>query len=81
MVDTIKRVYGFIMNQMSAKEGIQRFGKAAEVALMQEFAQLENLDAYEALDAKLLTRAQRQAALRAINLIKKKRDGNSRDGP
>ena len=75
VVDTIKRVYGFIMTQMTAKEGIKRFGKAAEVALMQEFAQLENLDAYEALDAKLLTRTQRRAALRAINLIKKKRDG------
>ena len=63
------------MTQMSAKEGIKRFGKEAEIALMQEFAQLENLNAYEALDAKLLTRAQRRAALRAINLIKKKRDG------
>ena len=45
MVDTIKRVNGFIMTQMSAKEGIKRFGKEAEIALMQEFAQLENLNA------------------------------------
>ena len=44
-------------------------------ALMQKFAQLENLDVYKAVDSQLLTRKQRRAALRAIKLIKHKRDG------
>ena len=60
---------------MTAKQGIKEFGQEAVAALMQEFAQLENLTVYEALDVKLLTRAQRRGALRAINLIKRKRDG------
>ena len=42
---------------------------------MTEFAQLEELGVYEAVDAALLTKEQRRAALRAINLIKLKRDG------
>jgi hypothetical protein len=63
------------MTQMTAKAGIKRYGQAAVAALMQEFAQLENLDVYEAVDSRLLTRKQRRAALRAINLMKQKRDG------
>ena len=42
---------------------------------MTEFSQLEDLDVYEPLDAKKLTRQQKRAALRAINLIKEKRNG------
>ena len=75
IVDTIKYIYGRVMTQMSAKQGIKEFGQEAVAALMQEFAQLENLNVYEAMDVKLLTRAQRRGELRAINLIKKKRDG------
>ena len=75
IADAIKRVYGFIMTQMTAKAGIKKHGRAAEEALMQEFAQLESLDVYEAVDSRLLTIEQRRGALRAINLIKEKRDG------
>ena len=75
LVDTIKFIYGKVMTQMTAKKGIKEFGQEAMAALMQEFAQMENLDVYEAVDARLLTRQQRRAALRAINLIKRKRDG------
>ena len=75
IVDTIKLIYGKVMTQMTAKKGIKEFGQEAVAALMQAFAQMENLDVYEAVDARLLTRQQRRAALRAINLIKRKRDG------
>ena len=71
----MKHVFGYIMTQMTAKAGIKKHGKAAEAALMKEFAQLEALDAYKSLDASTLTKKQRKEALRAINLIKEKRDG------
>ncbi|KAI2512761.1 Reverse transcriptase (RNA-dependent DNA polymerase) [Fragilaria crotonensis] len=74
----MKHVFGFIMNQMSAKAGIRKHGKAAEIALMNEFAQLEDLSAYESIDPNTLTRKQRKEALRAINLLKEKRDGSLR---
>ena len=69
------QIYGFIMTQMSAKAGIKKHGKAAEAAMMKEFAQLENLNVYQALDPTTLTPQQKRGALRAINLIKEKRDG------
>ena len=68
-------VYGHVMTQMTAKAGIKKHGKAAEEALMMEFAQLEDLHAYESLDVATLTKEQRTGALRAINLIKEKRNG------
>jgi hypothetical protein len=63
------------LNQMTEKAAIRKHGKAAEAALMTEFAQLEDLEVYESLDPASLTRAQRKAALRAINLVKEKRNG------
>jgi hypothetical protein len=75
----MKHVFGFIMNQMSAKAGIRKHGKAAETALMNEFAHLEDLSAYqESIDPATLTKKQRKEALRAINLLKEKRDGSLR---
>ena len=71
----IQRVYGFVMTQMTAKAGIKKHGRAAEEALMREFAQFETLHVYEAIDSKLLTAEQRKGALRAINLIKEKQNG------
>ena len=73
--ERLRFVFGHILTQMSANAGIRKHGKAAEAALMAEFAQLEDLSVYQAVDPKLLTRQQRRAALRAINLIKEKRDG------
>jgi hypothetical protein len=66
---------GIKKTQMSFREGVRRYGKAAEEALMKEFAQLEDLNVYEAVNARLLTHEQRKGALRAINLIKEKRTG------
>ena len=73
--DKIKYIFAHVMTQMSAKAGIRKHDKAAEAALMAEFAQLEDLSVYQSVDPTKLTREQRMAALRAINLIKEKRDG------
>jgi hypothetical protein len=73
--DINKYIFAYVMNQMTARAGIRKHGQAAVAALMNEFAQLEDLTVYEIIDAATLTRAQRKAALRAINLIKEKRDG------
>ena len=75
VANKMKADAGIRKTQMSFKEGLRRHGKAAEAALMNEFAQLEALDVYEAVNARFLTRAQRRAALRAMNLIKEKRCG------
>ena len=61
--------------QMSERAGLRKHGKDAEAALMAEFSQFEDLDVYEALDPSKLTRTQKRAALRAINVFKEKRNG------
>jgi hypothetical protein len=60
---------------MSAKAAIKKHGSTAVDAMMAEFAQLENLSVYKALDPKTLSRKQKIEALRSINLVKEKRDG------
>ena len=67
--------FAYMLTQMTARAGIKKHGKAAEAALMAEFAQLEDMTVYEPIDPATLTKKQRQAALRALNLIKEKRDG------
>jgi Reverse transcriptase (RNA-dependent DNA polymerase) len=71
-----KYVFAYTMNQMSETAGFRKHGRLAEIALMKEFTQLEDLDVYEPIDPKTLTRKQRKAALRAINLFKEKRNGD-----
>ncbi|KAL7569098.1 hypothetical protein ACA910_016933 [Epithemia clementina (nom. ined.)] len=66
---------GITMNQMSAKAGIKKHGQAAINALFKEFAQLNNITVFAVLDASKLSAAQKRAALRAINVIKEKRNG------
>ena len=82
MADEQRFEFNFILvkmattcTEMTERAGLRKHGKAAEAALMAEFSQLEGLDVYEALDATKLTRGQRKAALRAINLFKEKRNG------
>jgi hypothetical protein len=75
-VDFNTSIFGYIMHQMTVKAGIKKHGKAAEAALMNEFAQLKALDVYESVDPATLTKKQRAGALRTINLIKEKRNGN-----
>jgi len=69
-------IFGWVMNQMTAKAGLVKHGKSAEEALLKEFMQQRDLDVYEILDPLSLTKEQRQAALRAINLLKEKRNGD-----
>ncbi len=64
-----------LFTQMSAKAAIKKHGKAAEAALMREFAQMEDLDAYEPVHARTLTKEQRKGAIRALPLIAEKRCG------
>jgi hypothetical protein len=73
--DRMKYTFAHVMTQMSAKAGICKHGKDAKAALMAELAQLEDLSVYQSVDPTKLTREQRMAALRAIILIKEKRDG------
>jgi hypothetical protein len=73
--DFNRYIFGYVMNQMTAKAGIKKHERAAEEALMNEFAQLEELGVYESVAPATLTSEQRKGALRAINLIKEKRDG------
>ena len=56
--------YGFAFMQMSAREGLQRFGERAANALIEEWVQLDRLK---------LTKLNRQQALRLVQLIKLKR--------
>jgi hypothetical protein len=66
------------MYQMTAKAAIKKHRKkVAEAALMREFAQLEGLDVYKSAS---IIKRQRKAALRALNLIKEKRDGDDLKG-
>ena len=68
-------VFGKLLTQITAKAGTRIYGEEAVQALMQEFAQLEDLGVFLAKSANELTREQKGEALRAINLITKKRDG------
>ena len=68
-------LFGFVMTQMSEKSGYRKHGKRAEQALMDEFRQLHDLHVFFPMFANELTPEQRKSALRAINLIKEKRDG------
>ena len=74
--DMKRYAVNYILTQMSAKAGIRKHGRAAEAALtMAEFAQLDALDVYVTVDPSTLTQEQKKSALRAINLMKEKRDG------
>ncbi|MEL6660658.1 MAG: reverse transcriptase domain-containing protein, partial [Bacteroidota bacterium] len=61
--------------QMSAEAGIKKHGRIAEDALLKEFKQLFDRDVFTILDGKTLSAEDKAAALRAVNLIKEKRDG------
>lgn len=71
----LQHVYGRTMTQMTAGAGIKKYGQPAVAALFAEYAQLEDKNVFEGVVASSLTNKQRRAALRAVNLIKEKRDG------
>ena len=68
-------LFAYVLTQMSEKAGLRKHGKAAEDAMLREFSQLKDLSVFAPMFAHELTPEQRKAALRAINLIKEKRDG------
>jgi hypothetical protein len=68
-------ILGFIMTQMTAKAGTKKHGQVAIDALCKEFLQLHDLGVFEGQHTAALTKDERRAALRAINLIKEKRCG------
>jgi Reverse transcriptase (RNA-dependent DNA polymerase) len=75
MLSIHKSITGLMFTQMSATKGIKKHGKLAIDALRKEFQQFRALDVLEPLDAFTLTEEQKLEALRAISVIKEKRDG------
>ena len=67
--------YGFAFTQMSAREGLRRFGKLAADALIAEWIQLDRLNVFEGAFFSGVSREFRRKALRLVQLIKKKRCG------
>jgi hypothetical protein len=67
--------FGFACTQMTAKEGLKRFGKDAEDALLAEWKQLDNLNVYSGVHWNDLTPEERSRALRLVQLLKLKRCG------
>ena len=75
MWDLRSNIVGLCMMQMLASEGIKRYRECAVVAMANEFDQLDDLNVFSSKDARRLSKAQKRAALKAINLIKEKRCG------
>ena len=75
VVDLYEHVTHFIINQMHTKEGIRKHGQAAVDVLFKEFLQIDTTGIIKALRASELARKEKKSALRAINLIKEKRNG------
>ena len=75
LCDLYERVVDYSFNQMSAKDGIQKHGQEAVMALFKKFAQLHDKRVFKAIRASDLSREQKRNALHAINLIKEKRNG------
>ena len=71
----LKTITGIIIMQMTAKAGIKKHSQLVMDTLFEEFFQLHDLGVFLAQDPKNLTRAQKKAALRGINVIKEKRCG------
>jgi uncharacterized protein YeaC (DUF1315 family) len=72
----MRTITGFMMTQMTAKAGIKKHGEAAVRALYSEFLQLHNQMVFKGKDARKLTKQQKSNALRAISVIKEKRNGD-----
>jgi Reverse transcriptase (RNA-dependent DNA polymerase) len=70
-----RAVHGLIFTQMSAHKGIKKHGQAAYDALRKEFEQFKVMQVLEPLDAFTLTDEQKSESLRALSVIKEKRDG------
>ena len=67
-----------LFNQISAKQGIKEFGEDAIAAMFKEYKQFNTQKVFGRFDKRKLTRELKRKALRAVNLIKKKRCGNTK---
>jgi hypothetical protein len=67
--------FAFAFTQMSAREGLRRFGEKAANALIDEWKQLDDKNVFDGVYYSALNKEQRQKALRLVQLIKEKRDG------
>ena len=67
--------WGIALTQMSAREGLRKFGIRAAEALIIEWKQLDDLNVFEGVHYYTLTNEQRKKALRLVQLIKEKRCG------
>ena len=63
---------GFMFNQLSAKKGIEKYGREAELKLLAEFKQLMEYKTFHGRHAEDLTTEERKGAANMINLIKEK---------
>jgi hypothetical protein len=63
---------GFIFAQLSAKKGIEKYGREAELQLIAEFRQLMEHKTFHGRKAENLTFEQRKKAVNMINLIEEK---------
>ena len=63
---------GFIFAQLSAKQGIKKYGKEAEIQLLAEFKQLMEYKTFHGRKASDLTYEQKKKAANMINLIEEK---------
>ena len=70
------KIAGFLFNQMSFRKGKAKHGNAALDVMMKELAQLNDMKVLDPVSPSDLTFEQRKNALRAVHLIKEKRDGS-----
>ena len=67
--------FALILTQMSAQKGIKIFGQQAIDALAREWKQLDELTVFKGRKYETISKDQRKAALRTVQLVKKKKDG------
>ena len=75
-------VTGHIFTQLSAKQGIRRYGRMAELKLLAEFKQLLEYKTFHGRNPKEFSFEQKKKAANMINLIEEKVNrGHTRDNP
>jgi len=79
--DMFSYIFGFMMNQMTASQGIHKHRQKAVDVLFSKFCQLDDKAVFDPMDASTLTKDQKKAALRAVNLIKEKCNEGSKGEP
>ncbi len=75
-------VTGHIFKQLSAKQGIRRYGRKAELKLLATFKQLLECETFHGRNPKDLSFEQKNKARNMINLIEEKVNrGHTREDP